>query len=99
VGRLGKIDIEALEGAPGSRSFTCPPSLPSRRNGNLIWFRMVCWLLMMRKLGLRVSISEALDDRCGGHAVADAHYLEAELTVRCFEAGEHLGHEAGAGGT
>ena len=99
MGRLGKIDIEALEGAPGSRSFTCLTSVPLRGNGDLIWFRIVCWLLMMRKLGLRVSISEALDDGCGGHAVADAHYLEAELTVRCFEAGEHLGHEARAGGS
>ena len=40
----------------------------------------------------------SLQDRGGGHAVADAHDLQAELSVGGFEAGEHLRHEAGPGG-
>src|SRR5690606_19767701 len=42
-------------------------------------------------------VSDAFDDGGGGHAVADAHDLQAEAAVALLETGEHLGHQAGTG--
>src|SRR5215203_2441914 len=36
---------------------------------------------------------DTLQDRCGGHPMADAHHLESELPVRGLEASEHLRHQ------
>jgi hypothetical protein len=70
-------------------------TLPS----NISFPTMCRQLPVTRRVRCRVSISDAFDDSGGGHAVADAHDLEAELAVRRFETGEHLGHEARAGGS